>query len=138
MTRTMRVLAVTFLVVGILFVGWPDGTLHRLDQVGDWFGGFTSAPRSHEKLWVALAFAYMMVITGLAFVISTDVARHRPMLLVLAGGKAASSLSAGAFYLSDAHVFAYLANFVVDASLVGVALGCWLLAGRVVEARAPD
>jgi len=136
--RTMRALAVTFLVVGILFVGWPDGTLHRLDQVGDWFGGFTSAPRSHEKLWVALAFAYMMVITGLAFVISTDVARHRPMLLVLAGGKAASSLSAGAFYLSDAHVFAYLANFVVDASLVGVALGCWLLAGRVVEARAPD
>ena len=134
----MRALAVTFLVVGILFVGWPDGTLHRLDQVGDWFGGFVHAPKSDEKLWVALAFAYMIVITGLAFVISTGVVRYRAMLLVLAAGKAASSLSAGVFYLTDRHVFAYLANFVVDASLVGVAVGCWFLLGRVEEARAPD
>ena len=138
MARTLRALALTFAVVGVLFVAWPDGTLHRLDQVGNWFGGFAHAPKSHEKLWVALAFAYMIVITGIALVISTDVARHRPMLLVLAAGKAASSLSAGAFYLADAHVFAYLANFVVDLSLVGVALACWVLSARVVEVLAPD
>jgi drug/metabolite transporter (DMT)-like permease len=135
---TMRALALTFAVVGVLFVAWPDGTLHRLDQVGNWLGGFAHAPKSHEKLWVALAFAYMVVITGIALVISTDVPRFRPMLLVLAAGKAASSLSSGVFYLTDEHAFAYLANFVVDLSLVGVALGCWVLSGRVVEAFAPD
>ena len=56
----------------------------------------------------------------------------------LAAGKMASSLAAGAFYAYDREVFAYLANFVVDLSLVGVALGCWALLGRTeVEARAP-
>ena len=46
MARTMRALALTFAVVGVLFVAWPDGTLHRLDQVGNWFGGFAHAPKS--------------------------------------------------------------------------------------------
>jgi hypothetical protein len=57
------------------------------------------------------------------------------MLLVLAAGKAASSLAAGAFYL-DNDVFIYLLNFLVDGGLVLVALGCWSLTGRI-EARAP-
>ena len=57
---------------------------------------------------------------------------------MLAAGKAASSLAAGAFYVFDREVFIYLANFVVDGSLVGVALGCWAILGRTeVEARAP-
>jgi hypothetical protein len=78
----------------------------------------------------------MTVITGIALVVSTDVVRYRPLLLVLAAGKAASSLAAGAFFVFDDDVFAYLANFVVDLSLVGVALGCWALAAKA-EARAP-
>ena len=137
MARTMRALALTFAVVGVLFIASPDGTIHRLDQVGDWLGSFPNGPKTQEKFWLALGFAYMTVIAGLALVISLDVARYRPLLLVLAAGKAASSLSAGAFYLWDSHVFIYLANFVVDGSLVGVALGCWMLSARVVEARAP-
>jgi hypothetical protein len=135
---TMRGLAVTFAVVGILFISTPDGVIDTLDDVGDWFGGFVAGPPTSEKFWLALGFAYMVVITGLALVISTDVRRYRPLLLVLAAGKAASSLAAGAFYLWDREVFIYLANFVVDGSLVGVALGCWAILGRTeVEARAP-
>ncbi len=136
---TMRALALTFAVVGILFVATPNGVIGRLDDLGKTLGGgFDTGPASDEKLWLALAFAYMTVITGLAIVISIDVRRYRPMLLVLAAGKMASSLAAGAFYAYDREVFAYLANFVVDLSLVGVALGCWALLGRTeVEARAP-
>jgi hypothetical protein len=124
--------------VGILFIASPDGVIGRLDDVGNWLGSFPDGPPTEEKFWLALGFAYMTVITGLALVISTDVMRYRPMLLVLAAGKVASSLAAGAFYVFDREVFIYLANFVVDASLVGVALGCWALLGRVeAEARAP-
>ena len=135
---TMRGLAITFAVVGILFISSPDGVIEALDDVGDWFGGFVAGPPTDEKFWLALGFAYMVVITGLALVISIDVRRYRPLLLVLAAGKAASSLAAGGFYAFDREVFIYLANFVVDGSLVGVALGCWAILGRTeVEARAP-
>src|SRR5207237_7115595 len=132
---TMRGLALSFAVVGILFIATADGVLHRIDQLGDALGSFSHAPRTEEKLWLALGFAYMTVITGLAFVVSLDPARYRPMLLVLAAGKAASSLAAGAFYLEH-DLFIYLLNFLVDGGLVAVAFGCWALTGRI-EARAP-
>jgi hypothetical protein len=135
---TMRALALTFAVVGVLFIATPDGVIGTLDDVGDWLGSFPNGPPTTEKFWLALGFAYMTVITGLALVISRDPRRYRPMLLVLAAGKTASSLAAGAFYAFDREVFVYLANFVVDASLVFVALGCWALLGKTdVEARAP-
>jgi hypothetical protein len=135
---TMRGLAITFAVVGILFIANPDGVIGRLDQVGDWLGDFPSGPPTEEKFWLALGFAYMVVITGLALVISLDPRRYRPMLLVLAAGKTASSLAAGGFYLFDREVFIYLANFAVDASLALIALGCYaLLRPARIEARAP-
>ena len=135
---TMRGLALAFAVVGILFIATPDGVLDTLDDVGDWFGGFDPSPASDQKLWLALAFAYMTVITGLALVIAMHPRRYRPFLLVLAAGKTASSLAAGAFFVFDREVFIYLANFVVDASLAAIALGCFaLLRPARIEARAP-
>ena len=50
---TMRGLALSFAVVGILFIATPDGVLHRIDQLGDALGSFTHAPRTEEKLWLA-------------------------------------------------------------------------------------
>ena len=43
---------------------------------------------------------------------------------LLAAGKAASSLAAGAYFLFDENVFAYLLNFIVDGGLVVIALAC--------------
>jgi hypothetical protein len=133
---TMRQLALGFAVVGILFIVTPDGVVDTIDDLGDQLGSFTNGPASDEKLWVALAFAYMTVITGIAVVVSLDVVRFRPLLLVLAAGKAASSLAAGAYFVWSDDVFIYLLNFVVDGVLVVVALACWVLAGRAA-ARAP-
>jgi len=132
----LRQLAVGFAVVGILFVATPDGVVHTIDDLGDQIGSFAHGPATREKLWLALAFAYMTVITGIAVVVSLDVVRYRPFLLVLAAGKAASSLAAGAYFVWSQDVFIYLLNFIVDGVLVGVALGCWVLAGRAA-ARAP-
>ena len=80
----------------------------------------------------------MTVITGhLPASSQADVVRYRPLLLVLAAGKAASSLTSLGFYLFDDDVFAYLLNFLVDGFLVGVSLLLWSLAGRVGEPAAP-
>jgi hypothetical protein len=136
----LRLLAASFALVGLLFIVAPDGTLSALDDFGDWLplGGFEPAPETAEQLWLALGFAYMTVITGICLVVATDVVRYRPLLLVLAAGKAASSLAALGFYLFDTDVFAYLLNFLVDGFLVGVALWLWSLAGRVGEPAAPS
>jgi hypothetical protein len=128
----MRVLAISFAIVGILFISTPDGVVQVMDDVGDAIGSFDHGPDTEMKLWLALGFAYMTVITGIALLVSTDVVRYRPLLLVLAAGKAASSLAAGAFYL-DEQVFIYLANFLVDGYLAGLSLACWSLAGRVAD-----
>ena len=134
---TLRLLAATFAVVGILFIVTPNGVLGRIDDVGNWIGSFHTAPQSDEKLWLALGFAYMTVITGIALLVSTDVGRFRPFLLVLAAGKAASSLAAGAFFVFGDDVFIYLLNFLVDGSLALLVLGCWVVSAPLERAVAP-
>ena len=134
---SLRLLAASFALVGLLFIVTPDGVLGTLDDLGDSFGDFSPAPETAEQLWLALGFAYMTVITGICLVVQADVVRYRPLLLVLAAGKAASSLAALAFFLFDDDVFAYLLTFLVDGFLVGVALLLWSLAGRVAAPAAP-
>jgi hypothetical protein len=132
----LRLLAASFAVVGLLFIAAPDGVLGVLDDLGDAIGSFSPAPETQEQLWLALGFAYMVVITGICLVVQADVVRYRPLLLVLAAGKAASSLAALGFYVFDDDVFAYLLNFLVDGFLVGVSLWLWSLAGRVGDPAA--
>jgi hypothetical protein len=127
----LRVLALSFAVVGILFIAVPNGVLDAISDLGDELGDFSRAPHGTEQLWLALGFSYMVVITGICLVAQSDVVRYRPLLLVLAVGKAASSLTSLGFYLFDEDVFAYLLNFLVDGSLVLVALWLWTLSGRI-------
>ena len=133
----LRLLAASFALVGVLFIAAPDGVLETLDDFGDVFGDFSPAPETTQQLWLALGFAYMVVITGICLVAQADVVRYRPLLLVLAAGKAASSLAALGFYLFDDDVFAYLLNFLVDGFLVIVVLWIHALAGRVPGPAAP-
>lgn len=131
---SLRALALSFAVVGILFIAVPSGVLDVISDLGDDLGGFVRAPHGDEQLWLALAFSYMVVIAALCLVAQLDVVRFRPLLLVLAAGKTASSLAALGFYVFDEHVFAYLLNFLVDGSLVLASLWLWSLAGRVERA----
>ena len=134
----LRLLAVSFAVVGILFIAVPSGVLDVISDLGNWIGSFPRAPHTQEDLWLALAFAYMVVIAGICLVVQTDVVRYRPLLLVLAAGKTASSLGALGFYLFDQDVFIYLLNFLVDGFLVAVALMLWSVTGRIGEPAAPS
>jgi nitric oxide reductase large subunit len=127
----LRLLAVTFAVVGILFVAVPSGVLDVISDVGEWFGNDTRAPHTQEYFWLALSFAYMVVITGICVLAQMDVVRYRPLLLVLAAGKTASSLGTLAFFLIQEPVFICLLNFLVDGFLALLALGLFILAGRI-------
>ena len=128
---SLRLLALSFAVVGILFIAVPNGVLDTVSDLGDELGGFSRAPHGTEQLWLALGFSYMVVITGICLLAQADVVRYRSLLLVLALGKAASSLSSLAFYVFEEDVFAYLLNFLLDGSLVLVALWLWTLIGRI-------
>ncbi|HEU4905210.1 MAG TPA: hypothetical protein VFT19_03730 [Solirubrobacterales bacterium] len=133
----LRLLALSFAVVGVLFIAVPSGVLDVISDLGDWIGSFPRAAHTEEKLWLALAFAYMVVITGICLVAQADVARYRPLLLVLAAGKTASSLGSLGFFVFDQDVFIYLLNFLVDGFLALAALWLWSLAGRVDRQAAP-
>ena len=132
----LRLMAIGFAITGFFFIAWPDGTLARLTEFGDHFGDFAVAPKTDERLWLSLGFAYMVVITALALVAQADVVRYRPILLALAAGKAASSITSLLFFIED-DVFAYLLNGIVDGLLVGASLLLWSLAGRVGSPAAP-
>jgi hypothetical protein len=133
----LRLLALSFAVVGILFIAVPSGVLDTISDLGDSLGGFTRAPHGTEQLWLALGFAYMVVITAICVVAQADVVRYRPFILVLAAGKTASSLASLGFYLFDQHVFIYLLNFLVDGFLALTALWLWALAGRIGRQPSP-
>jgi hypothetical protein len=132
----LRLMAVGFALTGFFFIAWPDGTLARLTEFGDNFGDFAPAPETDERLWLSLGFAYMAVITGLCLVAQADPVRSCPMLLVLAAGKAASSITSLVFYFQD-DVFAYLLNGIVDGLLVGASLLLYSIAGRIGAPAAP-
>ncbi len=134
---SLRLLAVSFAVVGILFIAAPNGVGNVISDLGDSLGTFTRAPHTEEQLWLALAFAYMVLITGICLIAQADVVRYRPLLLLLAAGKTASSLGSLGFYLFDSDVFIYLLNFLVDGFLALLTLWLWSLAGRVDRPTAP-
>jgi len=128
---SLRLLAACFAVVGVLFVALPDQVLDALSDVGEWLGNDTRAPGTGARLWLALSFAYMLAIAAICLVAQADVARYRPLILILFVAKASSSLAALAFFLFDERVFAYLLNFLVDGALAAAAVWLWALAGRV-------
>jgi hypothetical protein len=133
---SLRLMAIGFAITGFFFIAWPDGTLERLTELGGHLGFDTPAPKTDERLWLSLGFAYMVVITALALIAQADVVRYRPMLLALAAGKAASSITSFVFFIED-DVFVYLLNGIVDGSLVGASVLLWSLAGRVGTPAAP-
>lgn len=134
---SLRLLAVSFAAVGVLFLLLPGQVSDALASVGDEIGSFAEPPGTGLRLWLALSFAYMTVITGICAIAQADPVRHRPLLLLLALAKTASSLAALGFYLFTDDVFAYLLNFLVDGALVGVAAWLWVLIGRIGTPAAP-
>ena len=84
---SLRAMAIGFAITGFFFIAGPDGTLARITELGHHFGFHTPAPKTDERLWLSLGFAYMVVITFLAWIASTDVVRYRPLVILSAIGE---------------------------------------------------
>lgn len=134
---SLRLLAASFLVVGVLFLALPSQVAEVLTDLGAGLGSFAEPPDTGLRLWLTLAFAYMVLISAICLVAQADTVRYRHLMLLLAVGKATSSLTALGFFLFSEDVFIYLLNFVVDGSLVLAALWLWSLSGRIGEPAAP-
>jgi hypothetical protein len=124
---TLRGLAASFAVVGAIFFFFPDGTVRVMNAVGGWLGDFSPAPASALRFWLSLAIGYMVLVTALAYLAQRDLWRHRDLLLLLALGKATSSLTCLAFYRYSLDAFLYLANFLVDGSIALAAVVIWFV-----------
>jgi hypothetical protein len=127
----LRLLAAGFFVSGVLFLAVPDTIIDDLNDLGDSLGGFNDSPETGSRLWLALSFAYMMVIAAICAVTQADVIRYRPFIGVLVVAKVTSSLAALGFYLFEDDAFAYLVGFIVDAPLALLAVWLWSLVGRI-------
>ncbi len=132
-----RLLAWTFAAVGLIFLLAPNGTVRFINAVGSVFRIFPPAPESDLRFWLSLGFAYMVLVTALAWRISADPRAHRGLMPVLAAGKFASSFTCLLFFLFHQATFLYLLNFLVDGSIVVLVLGCYLWLSAVEQAAQP-
>jgi hypothetical protein len=121
-----RLLALTFAIVGLIFLLAPDATVSAINAVGALFRIFPPAPASALRFWLSLGFAYMVLVTLLAWRISRDPVVHRGLMPILAAGKFASSFTCLLFFIVTEPAFLYLLNFLVDGSIVLIVLGCYV------------
>ena len=131
---TLQGLAASFAVVGGIFFCFPDGTIRVMNTVGGWLGNFTPATPSALRFWLSLGTGYMALVTALAYLAQRDLRGRRELLLLLALGKATSSLTCWGYYVYSSPAFIYLANFLVDGSIAVIALIIWLV---IPSLRAP-
>lgn len=105
-------LAATFAVVGLVFVAIPSDVLGAFNWLAREVG-WPESPEDPYTLYLALAIAYMYVVTVLAL----QMARHpleRTYPWVLAQAKGASALVCIGLFALQAHYVIYFANFLVD------------------------
>lgn len=132
-----RLLAWTFAGVGLIFLLAPNGTVRTINVLGSLFRVFPPAPESQLRFWLSLGFAYMALVTVLAWRIADDPRANRALMPVLATGKFASSFTCLLFFLFHQPTFLYLLNFLVDGSIVMIVLGCYVWLGVVEQAAKP-
>ncbi len=111
--------AAIFAVVGLIFLFFPDPVLIFFNNVSGYFG-LPQAPLQGTGFYLALASAYMYVVTLLACLMyrypEQDI---YPFLL--AQGKLASSIISIYLFLMHRPYLIYFANFVID-GFIGIAV----------------
>ena len=122
-------LAAVFAFAGASFLFLPDATVRAVSKVGE-LVGYAEPPGAPLRFWLSLGVAYMMLVTILALKIGRAPRRNAHLMPILAAGKATSSLTCLAFYLweplpTGERVFIYLANFLIDGSLVLIVVAAW-------------
>jgi uncharacterized protein (DUF362 family) len=126
----MGLSAVTYLIAGFIFALVPGLILKVINFLGKLTPGLPEIPISTEKFWLSLAFSMMMTITCLSYMVYINVRKNKNYTIPVLIAKAASSLSALAFFLFSARYFAYLAIFLLDGAIFWLTLFLYVLANQ--------
>ena len=113
----LRVWAPMFAAGGALFYLAPGKVTASMNR-GARLVGMEESPTDADNLWVVLAGAYMVLITGLSRTAAKDPLGRRELVRFLMLGKAASSLGALGYFLVRRRAYAFLVNFVVDGAIL--------------------
>ncbi len=127
----LKISGVTYLLVGFAFALVPDPILSAINSLSRAVTpGLPETAPSQERFWVALAFSMMMTITALCFIAAHNVRRNKGYVVCLLISKAASTLSALAFFVLSEHQLASLVIVAVDGSIFWITLAFFLRAQR--------
>jgi hypothetical protein len=118
-------LVASFVLVGLLFLFFPDAVLLFFNSLSAPLG-LPQAPPIGFQFYLALASGYMYLVALLAWLMFRHPENSTyPGLLVNA--KLATSLLSLGFFVFHRQFLVYLANFVVDGL---IAVGVWILRRR--------
>ncbi len=126
--------AVAFAAVGLLFLALPGEVLAFFDGLSR-RTGLAAFPGPADRFWLALAAAYMYVVTVLAWSMFRRPADPVYPWLLAHAKLCSAALSLAAFALYVPHL-AFLANGVVDGVIGAGALALWRRCARE-EREAP-
>ncbi|MBN1352915.1 hypothetical protein JXJ21_26230 [candidate division KSB1 bacterium] len=119
--RTMSLLlALTFVVVGFIFLFLADGVLEFFNSVAT-LVGMKAAPVDGVNFYLILATGYMYLVSLLAFLMFRQ-PKNPDFPLLLTHAKLASSVLSLGFFLCHQPYLIYLTNCLVDGSIGGLVL----------------
>lgn len=127
----MAISAITYLITGFAFALVPNQILKSVNLLSRILApGLKEIPISVERFWLSLAFAMMMTITFLCYIVQHNVRKNKGYITPLLISKAASAISALCFFIFSAKYFAYLVIFLVDGSIFWITLLFYIRANR--------
>lgn len=112
---------VIFTIVGLIFLFFPNSVLIFFNSISGYFS-LPQSPLEGTGFYLALAAAYMYLVTLLAF----QMYRYPEQNIypcLLAQGKLASSIISIYLFLMHQHYLIYFANFIID-GFIGIAALC--------------
>lgn len=111
---------IIFAVVGLLFLFFTDPVLAFFNNLSMTFG-LPEAPLEATNFYLALASAFMYLVTLLAFMMYRN-PENKVYPVLLTHGKIASSVLSLYLFLTHQHYLIYITNFIVDGCIAIVLL----------------
>lgn len=120
----MGFLCVAFALTGLAFLLVPGSIEGMANNFGGIGAVFEPLPISECRFWNTFAFAYMVLVTALAWMAARDPESSYHLLMLLLVGKLSTSLTALALFFLERPAAGYLGTFLIDGGIVIIVVFC--------------
>lgn len=110
----MAFFGIVFLVTDIIFLFFPHELFDYTNLVSSYLGFIHPFPFPHEKFWLILTNAMMVMITFISFKVAINPVDNMALVPVVLIAKLTSSITALVYFFYEDQYFAYLLIFIVD------------------------